>query len=135
MINMTMYKDFLDKVHEGNVSMTYPMTPSRWLVTKPTYTNVLRVRISCGGVIGGAQWYEYLCGVTFEDFTSAERFVKAKNINGKELLINVNNIVEARPFKIALARLYSENDNFTKGEYTVRYLLDPKATAQLVNRF
>lgn len=132
---MTMYKDFLDKVHEGSVLMTYPMTPSRWLVNKPTYTNVLRVRISCGGGIGGQQWYEYLCGVTFEDLIRAERFIKVKNLNGKEVLLNVNNIVEAKPFKIASARLYSNNDNFTIGEYTVRYLLDSKATAQLVNRF
>lgn len=135
MINMTMYKDFLDKVREGNVEMRYPMTPSKWLDTEPTYTDVLRVRMSCGGGIGGAQWYEYLCGVTFEDLICAERFIRMKNIDGKEMMVNVNNIVEARPFKIASARLYSKNPNFTKGEYTVRYLLDPKATAQLVNRF
>ena len=132
---MEMTRDFLDKVHYGNVTIGFPMTPSRWLDSKPRYTDVLRVRMSCGGGIGGAQWFEFLCGVTQKDLISAERFITTTNIDGEELLLNVYNIVEARPFKIATARFHSDNHNFTVGDYTARYLLDPKATAKLVSKY
>ena len=128
-------RDFLDKVHEGSVEMTYPMTPSRWLDKQPTYRNIVRVRMTCGGGMGGAQWFEHLVGVTLNDLAKADRFFTARDFNGKTVMINTNYVVEAKPFKIAEARLHSDNHNYTVGDYLVRYLLDPDATAKLVDRY
>ena len=128
-------RDSMDKVHEGRVEMTYPMTPGRWLDTEPKLIDVVRVRLSCGGGVGGSQWFEYLVNTTLDDIAKADRFMRVKNMDGKQVLVNVNFIVDAKPYKIAVARYHSDNPNYTKGDYFVRYLLDPNATAVLVGRY
>lgn len=127
-------KDYLDKAYEGKVKMPYPMTPGYWVDDSPTYENVVRVRMTCGGGVGGAQWFEYMVGVALEDIADAKFFI-FKDLNGKDVMINTSYIVEAKPFKIAKAVYHSDNHNFTKGNYVVRYLLDPNATAELVSEY
>lgn len=126
-------RDFLEKVREGDTAMPYPMTPARWLDDKPTITNILRLRMTCGGGVGGAQWFEYVKDTDFSVLSRTSRFVETENIDGEKMLINADYIVEAKPFRIASAMLHSDNPHFTKGNYMVRYLLAVDATAHLVH--
>lgn len=131
---MTMVRKHFDKVYKGNVKMGLEMTPGEWL-TEPTYKKVLRLKMACHGGVGGLQWDEFITDATFEDVLNADRFVEATNFDGEKILINANNIVEVKQYKVASAVMHSENPRFTKGDYTVSYLLDPNATVELVDAY
>lgn len=47
-----------------------PTTPSTWKCF-PEYTLITRVRMACGGGLGGASWYEWTPLLTEKDVVNA----------------------------------------------------------------
>ena len=97
--------------------MNKPKTPSTW-IGEPKYTPVTRIKISCGGGMGGASWYEYVHKVTE---IPANTLVKFKRFDGKEFMLNTSFVVCAEDFTLAKVELditawkalshYSKGDN------------------------
>ena len=111
------------------------VTPSSWL-RKPDYTPITRIRLSCGGGMGGSSWYEYI--ERLENIPSNE-VIKVKRYDGKEIYINTSWVVMAEDFKLAEALLeVSEWEEFTgekisdNGIKVYYVLLDDDAELELV---
>ena len=77
-------------------------TPSRWVKEKPDYLLITRIKMTCGGGMGGSSWYEYVYRV--EEIPS-NTIMKFKRYDGKEITINTSYIVSAEDFKLAKAEL------------------------------
>ena len=75
--------------------------PSYWM-GQPEYLPITRIKLSCGGGIGGASWYEYVYRV---NEIPSNIIVKFKRYDGKEISINTAFIVKAEDFKLAIADL------------------------------
>lgn len=109
-----------------------PMTPSEW-VGGVSYLPVTRLKMTCGGGLGGSLWYEYVQRVSLEIFSIVQSpFVTLRTWDNKEVFLNKSYIVKAEQFVIASAVLNSRNPNFPMGEYTYCYLVEDGHKLSLV---
>lgn len=113
-----------------------PMTPGNWVATSEDvqYIPVTRLKMSCGGGVGGAQWYEYIQRIPLEELAAKDRIV-AVTWDGKRKLINLRNVVTADEYTIASAVYHSGNPNFPVGEYLMSRLVPDGTKIQLVESF
>lgn len=123
----------LDTVYKDNC-IGVPMTPGHWVSKSVEYTPITRLRMSCGGGIGGAQWFEYVNRVPLDELAEMKSAI-VTTWNGKRKLINMNYVVEAEKFTIAKAVYDSTNPNFQKGEYLVARLLEDGSVVSLSDKF
>jgi len=142
----------LDKVYTDSV-LRKEMSPSSW-AGDVSYMPVVRMKMTCGGGMGGSQWYEY---IQRESFFSACSFVitaggnsfshhptlvsaagdhgiiHVKTWDNKDIILNTAYMVKADYFTIATANLYSQNHNFPIGVYAFSYLIPDGHTLTLSN--
>lgn len=78
-----------------------PTTPSTWKCF-PEYTLITRVRMACGGGLGGASWYEYVYRL---DGIPTNKIIEVKRYDGKTIRLNTAYMVSAEDFKLAKATL------------------------------
>ena len=78
-----------------------PTTPSTWKCF-PEYTLITRVRMACGGGLGGASWYEYVYRL---DEIPKNKIIEVKRYDGKTIRLNTAYMVSAEDFKLAKATL------------------------------
>ena len=123
----------LDTVYTNNY-IGVPMTPGHWVSKSVEYTPITRLRMSCGGGIGGAQWFEYVNRVPLDELAEMKSAI-VTTWNGKRKLINMNYVVEAEKFTIAIAVYDSMNPNFQKGEYLVARLLEDGSVVSLSDKY
>ena len=123
----------LDTVYTNNC-IGVPMTPGHWVSKSVEYMPITRLRMSCGGGIGGAQWFEYVNRVPLDELAEMKSAI-VTTWNGKRKLINMNYVVEAEKFTIAKAVYDSMNPNFQKGEYLVARLLEDGSVVSLSDKF
>ena len=74
-----------------------PTTPSTWKCF-PEYTLITRVRMACGGGLGGASWYEYVYRL---DEIPTNKIIEVKRYDGKTIRLNTAYMVSAEDFKLA----------------------------------
>lgn len=104
-----------------NTNIGFPRTPSRW-EGDPIYTPVSRIKMSCGGGMGGSVWYETVERIDIEtlDFTKP---LIVTTIDGNKKLLNPRYIVMIDSEITMVTRtLYSFNPNFPKGKYEYSWL-------------
>lgn len=106
-----------------------PLSPAKW-VSEPRYKKISRIRMSCGGGLGGAQWFEYVYRVDHEELS--KKFIKVERIDGKEIIINTSNVVDIEDFTLVEAQYYNNNDNFPIGEFTATGLIEDWQIVKLV---
>lgn len=75
-------------------------TLSKWIGA--TYKSITRIRLSCGGCIGGASWFEY---VEKLDNIEPNTIVKCRRFDGKEIRINTAFVVDTEDFTLATVQL------------------------------
>lgn len=103
-------------------------TPSEW-IGKPEYTSVTRLRMTCGGGMGGSSWYEYVHRVAGISSNAIVRFIR---YDGKPIIINTAYIVEAEDFTLATVKLrLGEPDADEEEILTERFLIDCGKTLTL----
>ena len=116
-----------------------PMTPSYWVSHKVKYTPITRLKMSCGGGLGGSQWFEYVERISLDELVGCPNsLIRVKAIDGgepKDKVINLRYMVDAEDFTVASMELNSQNPNFAKGKYTYRILLEDGHTINLVDSF
>lgn len=119
--------NYFDNVIEESTTISKPMEPSNWVDKEFKYIPVLQLRISCGGGIGGASWYEHVKSPgtleEFERMSSSSRLIRVTRYDDTSVLINTNNIVEVTPYVMAFADFDSQNPKYPQGVYTLRRLL------------
>lgn len=84
-----------------NGKLKKDIEPSKW-VGCPEYMFITKLRMSCGGGIGGSSWYEYV--ERLKDIPS-NTVIKVKRYDGKEIFINTSWLVEAEDYKLVKATL------------------------------
>lgn len=115
-----MIKKYLKEVNTNEV-VGVPMTPSEW-IGDVEYIPVSKIRITCGGGMGGASWDEYV--EMIEDIPT-DKMIKVKRvIDNKELIINPRYIVTSENYEIAHRKLDSCNPHYTMGIYDVYILTE-----------
>lgn len=129
-MNHVTYNDF-DIIKADKLYL--PKTPAAWC-GNPTYTPITRIRISCGGGMGGAQWFEYVLRHDKPD-TNRLGLAEYTRWNGKPITINPAFIVSAEDFTLVTATYDSRNTNFAQGLYKVRLLAEDGHKITLVNSF
>ena len=76
-------------------------SPSRWTgIAK--YKHITRLRMTAGGGMGGACWYEYVERLTE---IPSNQIIDVKRYDGKQICINTSYVVCAENFKLATAIL------------------------------
>lgn len=107
-----------------------PYTPSRWL-DGVEYIPVTRLRISCGGNMGGAQWFEHVLQTEQTANIPINRIITVTRIDPKyedcrkDIRINTRFIVDAEDFKLAIVRLdISEWKNMARTSPDAAYMDD-----------
>lgn len=85
--------------------------------------NVLRIKMSCGGGIGGSKWYETVKPTDIIPNT----LITVETIEGETKLINTNFIVEAVEKQLVIVTEVHQNSNFkeTMGKKIDYYYLAP----------
>lgn len=76
-------------------------TPSKW-DGLPTYKQITRLRMTAGGGMGGACWYEYVDRLA--EIPSNE-MIEVKRYDGKWIRINTSYVVYSEDFTLATATL------------------------------
>jgi len=113
-----------DKLYESDV-LKRPMTPSKWVTKDVYYQPITRIKMSCGGGIGGSTWYEYVDRIPLEALAAVGTGgMVFHTFDGKDVLLNMDYIVKAEQFTVACAVLNSENPNFPKGYWMFCYLVE-----------
>lgn len=131
------YKRDFEHIKAENFEIGYPMTPGHWLVTEPTYQDIVAVVMTCGGARGGSQWTEYVHDTLLPALLEEtdKQFFKVTTIDGDTKTINRNFIVSVTPLVLVSALYHSENPNYKKGNYSVQRLARDGVVARLVNRY
>lgn len=78
-----------------------PKTPSKW-IGKPEYLPITKIRMTCGGGMGGSTWYEY---VQHLDKIPSNEIISVRRYDGKDIRLNTSYIVEAEDFTMATVHL------------------------------
>ena len=101
-----------------------PMSPAYW-VSGVSYREITRIKMTCGGGMGGSVWYEYVNRIPLKDLASFDKMcMTVRRWDGKEILLNRSYMVKAEQFTIASAVLRSQNSNFPLGDYTYCFLVE-----------
>ena len=108
-----------------------PMTPAKW-VGEPTYKPVTRLRITCGGGIGGSSWYEY---VERENVFPSNKLHCFTRIDGKKITINTAFIVEAEDFRLVTVAFWNENPSYKLGLQNKQYIVEDECKIELIDEF
>lgn len=111
-----------------------PMTPSKWVSDKPSYKKVTRIKITCGGGMGGASWYEVIDRIDLNDLMQRS-YIVTKNWEGKEIGINLSYVVKAEQFTLATAILDSQNGNYVIGHHQYNWLIEDDHKIKLSDNF
>ena len=122
-------KNKLDELYTSN-TIGKPMTPGYWKSKEFDYIPITRFRMTAGGGMGGASWYEYAKRINLEDLVDVNKVV-IETYDGKKKLINLNNVAKAEYFTIATGIYHSDNPNFTIGDYTYNYLVNDNHKIEL----
>lgn len=109
-------------------TLGFPYNPSNWSTEEESVIPVFRIRMTCGGGMGGASWYEYVRkgGDTLADVQAKmnsnpiNRF-KHYNDNGA-ILISTNFVVSIDECCVHIKKGYNENPYYEKGWYEVHTL-------------
>jgi len=132
------FKNYFGSIYKKD-TFGIPMTPSRWVSHNVNYMPITRIKMSCGGGLGGAQWYEYVERIPFDTFMeNCDRTIAVKAIDGNDIknkLINLRFMVSADEFTVATMKLNSQNPNFKKGIYIYRVLLEDGHKIKLEDQF
>lgn len=93
----------------------YPFTPGRWVSELQTNT-VMRVRMTCGGGMGGSSWYEHIRIPACGELALGDRLAGYTTWDGHKKFLNGRYIVTAEPAKIVTAKFENlGNKNFPAG--------------------
>ena len=111
-----------------------PRTPGKWVDTKPTYREMTRILMTCGGGMGGSSWYEVVERINLADLMQ-KSYVIAKDWEGKEKGLNLQYMVKAEQFTLASARFDNKNTNFKMGVYEYSWLIEDGETIKLIDEF
>lgn len=106
-----------------------PISTAKW-ISEPRYKKISRIRMSCGGGLGGAQWFEYVYRIGYEDLN--KKFIKVERIDGKEISINTSNVVDIEDFTLVEAQYYNNGNFFPIGEFTAIGLIEDWQIVKLV---
>jgi hypothetical protein len=118
-----------------NNTIGQPMTPSKWVSNKPTYTPITRIKMTCGGGIGGSSWYEYVKRINMENIRPDDMLI-VTDINARQKLLNTRYIVSVEnDLSVLSALLDSQNNNFEVGIYEYRWLVRDGHKVKLINDF
>lgn len=90
------------------IKMYLPNTPSRF-VGNAKVIKVQKVRMTCGGGMGGASWYEYV--VDFPE-TPRHDLVKVTNYKGEKMTLNTAYVVKVEDSQIVAITTDSKNPTF-----------------------
>ena len=95
-------------------------------------TEIERVLMSCGGGLGGAQWYEY---GDFVDEPKMEEFVRFKDyFTGETKVLNPRFIVKIEDRKVArIESDLTQNHNFHHDKSIRHYIMARDAEFELVD--
>lgn len=87
--------------YRENPELGKEFTPSEW-DGEPEYLPITRIKMTCGGGMGGQSWYEYIHRI--KDIPN-NAIMKCRRYDGKEIVINTAFLVEAEEFTLASAKL------------------------------
>lgn len=90
------------------IKMYLPNTPSRF-IGKARVMKVKRVKMTCGGGMGGASWNEYV--LDFPE-TPKHDLIKVTNYKGEKMTINTAYVVKIMDSQIVAIVTDSQNPTF-----------------------
>ncbi len=132
---MKIYERFKDNPLQRNDTVGLPFTPG-WFIGEFKVTPVTVIKMSCGGGIGGAQWELYVTPIDFTQLRRVERFIEVHTIDGDDVLINVNNIVDVHKRWIHEIKYTSTNPTYGRdGDILMRYYTRENVTLTTKNQY
>ena len=105
-----------------NLTVGLPMTPSSWM-GDAIYTPVSRIKMSCGGGMGGSSWYETVERIDIDNVDLNKPLI-VTTIDGNKKMLNPRYIVLIDSEITRVTRkLNNKNDNYPIGIYTYSWLI------------
>ena len=105
-----------------NLTVGLPMTPSSWM-GDAIYTPVSRIKMSCGGGMGGSSWYETVERIDIDNVDLNKPLI-VTTIDGNKKMLNPRYIVLIdSEITMVTRKLNSKNTNFPVGVYTYSWLI------------
>ena len=120
----------MDKIHRlKTYRVGTPVSPAHW-IGKPRYEDWMELTVTSGGGMGGSKWHEYIQPQQLP----SNQIIYVDTIDGHTIQINTAYIVKAEQVKIVFATYRSDNPNFQRGLYRVRWIT-PYGENELVDRY
>lgn len=118
-----------------------PFTPSEYVDSN--YYKVISIKMSCGGGMGGASWYEYIKADTpqkMKEIYSAITkggIIKVVDYLGNTKYINTNYVVMTQEQSIYELTIENKGNTYYEiiegGKYIFRYLINERKTKEIKN--
>ena len=122
------HKNFVQRRFEDGIGVREdleigkPMTPSEW-IGDAIYTPVSRIKMSCGGGMGGSSWYETVERIDIDNVDLNKPLI-VTTIDGNKKMLNPRYIVLIdSEITMVTRKLNSKNDNYPIGIYTYSWLI------------
>lgn len=125
---------YADFEHVTTSELTLPATPARWIVKEPSYTTVLEITVTCGGVVGGSQWKEIVHVNPETIMVGKMEMLECIRWDGKKIILNPRYIVKIEGFILVEATCESRN-HYCPGNLTTRVLMEDGCKVKLVDKF
>lgn len=123
-----LHKSFVQRVFEDGIGVRkdltigLPMTPSSWM-GDAIYTPVSRIKMSCGGGMGGSSWYETVERIDIDNIDLDKPLI-VTTIDGNKKMLNPRYIVLIdSEITMVTRKLNSKNTNFPVGVYIYSWLI------------
>lgn len=105
-----------------DLKINKPKSPSAW-VGEPKYLPITRLKMSCGGGMGGSNWYEYVYRL---EKIPSNTMLNVKRYDGKSFFVNTAYVVNAENYKLVITKLdisaWASLSNQIIEETTEKYL-------------
>ena len=118
---MNSYDADMNHIYPENKNFFLPHTPGNWIKESLKYTPALKLRMSCGGGMGGAQWFECITSPsTLDEFEKVihgeSKLIKVTRYDGTDAMFNLNNIVGITPCEKLYIEFNNGNTHFDTGK-------------------
>ena len=113
------------------LSIFLPNTPAQF-IGKPEVYEIIKVKMTCGGGMGGCSWNEYIRSHSFP--INPKGMIRVINYKGEEIMLNADYMVKASRCQIVTIDISSQNPHY--GGFKRYYYESPVCRdIALVNKF
>lgn len=115
------------------VRVGFPMTPSEW-VGKPERKPISRVKMTCGGGMGGSVWFEYVDRFLYLDIPMDKMKILTR-IDGESICVNPRYMVMVEDFTLVTVKYKTQHPDYKGRILEKQFLVKDGAIINAVNEY